>query len=291
MAGQAFLKTFADPSVDLQVPADVAVVMPTLLRPSLKTALGSIFQQSHRGPIQVLIGVDKPDGDVAILEESCRDRPPNVVVQAYYPGYSTSVRHGGLGTARDGGVLRLVLTQMANARYVAYLDDDNWWHADHLKRLLKAIGKADWAYALRWFVHPLSKQVICVDEWESVGPDRGMFSVGWVDPNCLMFDKLACESVIQYWNIPLPGDATQLTSDRNVFANLRARFVGEATGRPSVYYVLGPADPLHPQRLRRMGELYEKAGGAAPPPEPGPEAPAPAGGLGRIFSALKGTRK
>jgi len=290
----SFLKTFADPDADLQMPADVAVIMPTLLRPSLKMALRSIFEQSHKGRIQVLVGVDRPEGEVTIVDDCCEGRPPNVVVQILYPGYSTSVRHGGLGTARDGGVLRSVLTHLANARYVAYLDDDNWWHRDHLSRMLKVIRKADWAYALRWFVHPLSKQVICVDEWESLGPDRGIFSVGWVDPNCLMFDKLACESVIQYWNIPLPGDATQLTSDRNVFANLRARFVGATTGKPSVYYVLGPADPLHPQRLKRMGGLYEQAGGADPPPAPvaavDRSAP-PARGFGRLFSALKNTQK
>ena len=293
----SFLRTFAEPEADLQAPADVAVIVPTVLRPGLKAALQSVFQQSHKGRIQILVGVDKVQGDPGILDEICLGRPANVVLQVYYPGYSTSARHGGLSSAWDGGVLRCILTHLANARYVAYLDDDNWWQRDHLSRLLKAIRKADWAYALRWFVHPVSMQPVCIDDWESVGPDRGVFPNGFVDPNCLMFDKLACESVIQYWNIPLPGDTNRMTADRNIFANLRARFVGAATGKPSVHYLLGPSDPLHAARLKRMGALYEQAGGADPPSSgiPGAALPevgrGPAVGLGRLLSALKRTQR
>ena len=64
------------------------------------------------------------------------------------------MRHGGLHPAYDGGVLRCVLTYLANSRYVAYLDDDNWWADNHLSSMLAAIKDHHWAYALRWFVHP-----------------------------------------------------------------------------------------------------------------------------------------
>ncbi|HIJ63693.1 MAG TPA: glycosyltransferase family 2 protein, partial [Rhodospirillaceae bacterium] len=192
-----FLRSFAESDADLQTPADVAVVIPSLLRPTLGEALESVFEQTFAGRIQVLVGIDKPVGDILMIDELCRRRPANVTVQLFYPGYSTSVRHGGLHPARDGGVLRCLLSYLANSRLVAYLDDDNWWDPDHLRQMCRAMETASWAYAFRWFVHPGSRRPICVDNWESVGPDGGVFKRqgGWVDPNCLMIDKLACEPV------------------------------------------------------------------------------------------------
>jgi hypothetical protein len=213
----AFLRHHAEPGTDLQQPLDAAVVMPTLLRPTLLEAVRSIYAQSFQGRIQILIGIDKPEGDPAILDACLAERPPNCVVTLFYPGYSTSVRHGGLHPARDGGTLRSVLLYLANARRVALLDDDNWWHPDHLTHLSAALAGHDWAYALRWFVHPATRRPICIDEWESIGPDQGFFrrqSGGWVDPNCLMLDKLACEPVIRCWSAPPPTDLDGLTPGR-----------------------------------------------------------------------------
>lgn len=259
----AFLRTYAEPTADLQRPAALAVVIPTILRPSLIVAMDSIFRQSFAATIQVLIGVDKPLGDLSIIDRACQSRPPNCIVQAFHPGYSTSVRHGGLHAAHTGGVLRCVLTYLANSRHVAYLDDDNWWREDHLALMSKSVSQADWAYALRWFVHPRSLRPVCVDGWESVGPDAGIFEArfgGFVDPNCLIIDKLACARAIPWWNIPLPDDPKQMSEDRHVFAVLNREFRGVGTGQPTVYYRMDPNDSLHPQRVRIMGAAYEDAG-------------------------------
>ena len=262
----SFFRTFADADADLQMPAEVAVVMPTVLRPSLKAALQSIFEQSHQGRIQVLLGIDRLQGDLAMLEDCCDGRPSNVTVQVVYPGYSTSVRHGGLHPAKDGGALRCLMSYLANSRLVAYLDDDNWWDPDHLRLMIRAMRNAKWAYSYRWFVHPQSRRPVCVDDWESVGPDRGFFESqgGFVDPNCLMMDKLACEGALPWWNHPLPGDIKGMSADRHVFRSLRQNSSGACTGRPSVFYTLDPADALHPTRLQQMGRLYDQA--AAEPP-------------------------
>jgi hypothetical protein len=92
---------------------------------------------------------------------------------------------------------------------------------------------AEWAYALRWFVHPDSRQPICRDEWESVGPGAGVFS-GWVDPNCLAIDKIACEAVLRWWSIPGPNNV--MNADRNVFHMLNTEYRGAPTNRHSVFY-------------------------------------------------------
>lgn len=261
-----FLRTYAEPTADLQRPAAVGVVIPTVLRPSLIVAVDSIFRQNFAATIQVLIGIDAPLGDFSVIDRVCQSRPPHCHVQVFYPGYSTSVRHGGLHVARDGGVLRCVLSYLANSRHIAYLDDDNWWREDHLALMMAAVAKGDWAYALRWFVHPDSLRPVCLDRWESVGPNRGVYKErfgGFVDPNCLILDKLACEKALPWWNTPLPGDPTGATMDRQVFAALSREFRGVGTGQPTVYYRMNPTDILHPQRLRMMGTAYAAA--SAPP--------------------------
>jgi len=242
-----------------------AVVMPSLLRPSVLTALRSVFRQDVAGRVQVLIGVDRDDGSaeagLAAIGQACGMRPAGWAVQVLWPGYSTSERHGGLGRARDGGVLRSVLTQLSNARHVAYLDDDNWWGPTHLSSLLRAVEGRDWAFSRRWFVHPGTLRPVAVDEWESVG-EGGVFAErfgGFVDPNCLMIDRTRCDEAVACWNRPLDGDVTQMTADRRVYAQLRMQ-PGRGTGEATAFYVAGVGDALQPMRARLMGEAWERAG-------------------------------
>jgi hypothetical protein len=259
----SFLQTYADAMTRMQDPFDVAVVVPSVLRPQLAAALRSIFAQDMPGRIQVLIGIDTFDGDLSLVEAVCIERPAKCAVQIFYPGYSTSRRHGGFGLAHDGGVLRCVLSHIANSRFVAYLDDDNFWRPDHLRLLLDAMNQADWAFSLRWFLHPVSHRPICVDVWESVGPGRGLFKEaygGFVDPNCLMLNKLTCEGVLPWWNRPLRTDASGMSADRSVFAALCKSFKGLGTNQPTTFYQMNPADPVHDARLQLIGDAYHRAG-------------------------------
>jgi hypothetical protein len=258
---ESCLRTFAHPDFDLQRPCDVAVVMPTVMRKTIPDALKSVFRQDLAGRIQVLIGIDHPP--IGLIEEACGERPSHCCVQVLCPGYATSVRHGGVHAATDGGVLRSVLTYLANSRHVAYLDDDNWWAEHHLSSMRAAIEGHDWAFSLRWFAHPDTRRPICIDRWESVGPDKGVFSQGfggWVDPNCLMFDKLACEPVIGLWTMPPPRGASTMVADRQVFAALRQNRRWRATNQASVYYQLSTTDINHARRVQAIGEDYAKAG-------------------------------
>jgi glycosyltransferase involved in cell wall biosynthesis len=258
----AFIRTYAEPGADLQSPFDVAVVIPTILRSEIREALHSIFQQSIQGRIHAMIGIDVFSNDISILDAACESRPPNCVVQVFYPGYSTSSHHGGLSPSGTGGVLRGVLSYLANSPFVAYLDDDNWWHPDHLRLLREAITRADWAFSRRWFVHPLSRRPVCIDEWESVGPGKGIFAEkygGFVDPSCLMLSKPKCDIVFSQWNKPLPTDPTGMTADRVVFDALHRFFRGADTGLATAFYTLDPNDDGHSVRLRLIGSAYERA--------------------------------
>jgi hypothetical protein len=236
----------------LQPPFDVAVVMPTVLRPSFARAVRSVFAQAGVGRVHLLMGVDKALGDRAVLETLRAEVPDGVLVTVLDPGYSTSRRHGGRHPAYDGGALRTVMSYLANAPYIAYLDDDNWWAPDHLADLLAAIRGKDWAFSLRWYVDPDSGAPLIVDAIESVGPGRGGYADtlgGWVDPNCLMIDATACEPVFRLWCHPYFDDETRMSADRRVFDALKASTnVGE-TARPTCFYTMNPDDAAHAKRL------------------------------------------
>jgi hypothetical protein len=137
----SFFRSYVDPGADLQSPFDVAVVMQSIVRPTIVDALASVFTQDIAGRVQVLIGVDWLGGDIALIDAACKRRPPHCCVNVFYPGYSTSALHGGVHPAM-GGVLRTVLSYLANSRYVTYLDDDNWWSPKHLSSMRAAIDGA-----------------------------------------------------------------------------------------------------------------------------------------------------
>jgi len=248
----------------LQPPFDAAIVIPTLLRPSLAQALRSIFAQENIGRLHILIGVDRAEGDIAAINPVFQEQPDNCVTTLVNLGYSTSTRHGGVHAAWDGGALRTILSYMANSRYVAYLDDDNWLAPDHVEKLLKAIQGHDYAYTLRWYVDPATLKPLCVDRLESVGPDAGGYKDslrGFVDPNCLMLDKIACLAVLGLWSVPMKGDDTNLSADRQVFAALVQHFRGGPTHTPTVFYRLNELDKGYSKRLEWIARQSNKNAG------------------------------
>lgn len=224
---------------------DFAVVMPSLLRPTIGRALASVFAQDFAGSVQTLVGVDVPLGGIEAVAAACATRPPNHTVMVFDPGYSTSVRHGGLHPAWDGGVLRVVLSYLAASRRVAYLDDDNWWAPAHLSTLAAALEGHDWAWSRRFHVEPREGGAMREDLWESVGPGLGVFPEGWVDPNSIAIDKLACGAVLRWWGLPKPDSPTATDADWNVFRVLRTEFRGRGTGLATTYYTVKDRIPVY----------------------------------------------
>jgi hypothetical protein len=254
----------------LQTPFEAAVVVPTILRASLVRSVRSIFGQRFPGRIQVLVGVDKASGDRSLLDELRGECPANCVLSVLELGYSTSARNGGLYPGGCGGALRTILSYAANSRAVAYLDDDNWYGPDHLRTLRETLEGNDYAYSLRWYVDHATGEPLCVDKWESVGPGAGFFAGrfgGFIDPNCLMLDKLRCDTALRWWCVPIPGDPKGMSEDRMVFDHLRQHHRGGSTGNATSYYVIHPSDGMHP---RRLGWIAGKTGNGCPGPV-GPE--------------------
>ncbi len=246
MPTNSFMKTYADADLDPQYRADVAVVITSILRPTLRQALQSVFEQDLEGRIQVLVGFDVIRGDLKDLDAFCAERPSNCLVQFFYPGYSTARRHGGPHAAYDGGSLRSLLTLMANAKYIATLDDDNWWAPDHLSSLLHVIEDAGYAFSLRYLVDADTEDILAIDKWHSVGPGKGKFAKklgGFCDPSTLLLDKIKCLPAIHAWSGW--GKNKKLDPDRILFLALNRMSEGRGTGHPTLYYRIGPKNILH----------------------------------------------
>jgi hypothetical protein len=228
-------------AADPQAPADVAVVMPTILRPCIVRAVESVFRQTFAGRIQLMIGVDKAGETPIDLAGVLAQRPSRVSALVLAPPFSTSIRHGGVHPATDGGSLRSILSFMANSRYVAYLDDDNSWEPDHLAGMVQAVQGKVWAYSLRMLIDETSGRELGVDRWDSVGPDAGRFAAqgGLVDPNCLLVDKVLAAPAFGRWSMG-PG----VTSDRAFFAAIKAAPHGRVD-RATVRYGIRPTNVLN----------------------------------------------
>jgi hypothetical protein len=237
---------------DVQTPFDVAVVFQTLLRPSLVRAVRSVFRQDLKGRIQILIGIDKHQCDSSVLDELQRECPDNFFLTVIDLGYSTNLRYGGLYSGY-GGCLRTLLSYAANSKLVAYLDDDDWWAHNHLSSLVSAVAGKVWAFSYRWMVDQETAWPICRDEWDSLGPNRGINKDrfgGFVAPSNLIIDKDSCHFILPLWALAAFADGTG--QDRMIFDALLKKHPWAATGKYTSYYELRRDHQQHAHHAREF---------------------------------------
>ena len=99
----------------------VSVIVPTFNRPTLlPRALDSLKDQTYKNFEAIVIN----DGGTDVKD-----------IVACYPfvRYIAHEKNKGLSAARNTGL------KAAKGRYIAYLDDDDWYHPNHLAILVKAI--------------------------------------------------------------------------------------------------------------------------------------------------------
>ena len=238
-------------TANLQTPFDVGIVMVTVVRETLRQAIRSVFAQQFAGRIQILVGIDRWQGDRVVVEQLKGECPSHVALSVLDLGYSTSQRNGGVYPSHYGGALKTILSYAANSRLVAYLDDDNWYAPNHVATMRAAVAGKAWAFSLRHFVDAGTDQLLCADTWESLGPDRGVYGKaqgGFVDTNCYFIDTLACSDVFPEWAMTRFAGGTG--GDRQVLAKLRGRPWGTNNAH-TVFYRTRLAG-LHPYLLWRF---------------------------------------
>jgi len=223
---------------EYQAQSAVAVVMPTVLRSTILRAVQSVFDQDFEGRVQLLIGIDKMFGPVEPLIALLRRAPENVSCLVLGLPFSTSSRHGGPHNPGDGGSLRAILTLMANARYVTYLDDDNRWRKNHLSKVVETVDGKVWGYSYRMLFDQETDTEIAIDQWDSVGPGKGRFADagGFVDPNCLIIDKVKAVHTLGHW-ASTPDGRLGMSADRNFYAAISGYPHGSTNSVTVDYYV------------------------------------------------------
>lgn len=93
---------------------------------------------------------------------------------------------------------------LCNTRYVAFLDEDNWFDEDHLATLVGAVTSAGapWGFALRK-IADTEGNVVTLDECESLGNLHCVFQVNGVyhiDTNCYLLDRMLAIKYCPIWN-------------------------------------------------------------------------------------------
>ncbi|BBK33954.1 hypothetical protein STHU_45880 [Allostella humosa] len=245
-----------------QAPAEVAVVISTVLRPSLLRAVRSVFDQEHDGTVLLAIGCDRLDGGLELeaLRRLLDQRPARMGALLLTPGYSTARRNGGIHAGRGGGAMRTILSFLANAPRVAFLDDDSWYLPQHLGDLLRAVDGFDWAFSMRWFAAE-DGRLLCRDQWESLGPGRGMYariSGGLIDTNCYIVDKRQAILPLSAWTMVTKEDGSG--QDRQMLQMLTRMHSVGWTGRHSVAYALRPGSRLW--RLAHAPQFHDRLAAA-----------------------------
>ena len=228
---------------------DFAVIIPTVLRPDLLRASRSVIEQTVDGTINLVIGVDFPLGDPAVLDAVRKLETRKRRVTIVDPGYSTATSRGGFFPNRHGGSLRTALSFLANARHLAYLDDDNWHAPHHIESLASALKDKAWAFSLRYYCDSRTGGPLAIDLIESVGPGKGMHAArygGFCNTSTLMLDTQATLDALHHWSrgVALDGRGP----DRSIFDALRALPYGE-TNQATAFYWMQHSDINHATRL------------------------------------------
>ncbi|HEV6968702.1 glycosyltransferase family A protein [Roseateles sp.] len=172
--------------------ASIAVIIPTTGDVLVREAIASVLAQTAPG-VTPFIVIDGP-----------RFQP---TFQAATAGMDLSRCHvvtlpvnvGGGGFY--GHRIYAAFSHLVDTELVAYLDQDNRFHPEHLARLAAALaeGRWDWGFALRRVVDPGGAPLMD-DESQSVGPWGSAKPYPLVDTNCYLLKTDVAHRVASYFH-------------------------------------------------------------------------------------------
>lgn len=188
-------------------PESVSVVIPTIGRPSLRSAVESALRQSSP-PVEVIV----------VLDADCEPPLPD---SALIRVLRTS---GGVGPSRA----KQLGVEMARGNVIALLDDDDVWRPDKLAIQLAAAPQGDeWIISSRFAVHiggqkPIVGPRTPIGPHERIAPylfelrERQAFNM--VQTSTLVFPRALAEAV------PLSVAAGSVHDDPKWLIEVRRRF-------------------------------------------------------------------
>lgn len=182
-AAQRLLGTLLAERRDPTPRFSVTVVTATIGLQLLKQAMESVQAQSYP-LVEHFVVIDGCDHEAAVnaLLPQNRRHPLTVLVLPKNTGSDGYLGHRIYGAAPF----------LVNGRFIAYLDEDNWFEPDHLTHLMSKVTSdgLDWAYALRNIVDSAGV-FVTTDDCQSLGhwptfnrPDQNL-----VDVNCYVLRR------------------------------------------------------------------------------------------------------
>jgi hypothetical protein len=183
----------------------IAVIIPTTCNEKVIRAVRSVANQSVKCNLYLVVDGQK-NANLDILRQ-VKSVMPEVRIQILHDSTNEKEKFYG---HRIYSAFPLLL----NERFVAFLDEDNWFDAEHLAVLSARINAFD-AITSRRFVHLANGNVI-KDDFESVG-DNGRYLL--YDTNTYLFNRKKCIDLFHFWYKGWGGDRGFLEDAQKVGAN------------------------------------------------------------------------
>jgi hypothetical protein len=221
----------------------VTVVTATMGRKSLARAMKSVVRAAQvlDLPVVHLLVVDGP--------ECLPSVQATVAAQARAELVQVQILAVPLKTGRKGATCKAIGSLIARSTYVSYLDDDNWYRRDHLRKcteLLDRHPRVQWLHSGVWVVadesceEPDENVAGLPDICESLGLLRSASYLPFEntsDTNCLVLRAEVARGVAYHWQKDLMR-GTLVIDDRLAYWALLDLYPRHAfMFEPTVYYV------------------------------------------------------
>lgn len=217
-------------------PVRVAVITPTVGGPYLRGCAESVAAQDLPN-VHHYVVVDGPEHVPKADEALAPLRRMGHLV------HTTVLPHNVGGDGWNGHRVYAAMPWLVDADYVCFLDEDNEFEPDHLRRLVGAVvsQKVSWGFSLRYIIDAEGREV-CPDACESLGsithtvcgPEDRL-----IDTSCYLLSRDLAREVGPVWNLRA-RDPSGLEVDRQLVKGLLATVPEHAcVRRHSVRYRAG----------------------------------------------------
>ncbi len=189
----------------------VTVVTATTGDARVLRAIESVAAQNHR-PIQHLVVIDNPDAPTAI-KAAIRRYNVDVIELPYATGKDRFNGHRIYGAS----------TFLGNGDFFCFLDEDNWFDADHVASLVDVVNRgSSWAFSLRKIVDR-EGHFICNDDCESLGKWPSVLDENdyHVDTSCYFLPRIIAVHSSWVW-FRKAREPNAISADRTLASLLRS---------------------------------------------------------------------
>lgn len=198
------------------------VIIPTTGAPELRKAIESVLEQNYPTTCYVVCdGVDNygkvkviTDDYLGVSNLKISYLPINVGAKGFY-----------------GHRIYAAFTHLIDTEYVLYLDQDNWFDADHVKTCIDNIKQRNlhWSYSLRK-IYDKQGNYVCNDDCESLGKWQTYHGVNHVDTNSYCIKTEIAVKLASVWHGGWGQDRVFLSTISHHFG------LYECTGKYTVNY-------------------------------------------------------